>query len=152
MTPFAVLQTGAEPAALATADWPGGPQLAVATAQTPVTAGGTLVVQMNWIESGTPRKASLQLLRADGSLLAQEDRDIVAGRRDYVLLIPRSAAAGDYRLALVVYDPATGARFPTASRGRTGRAGNCCHRPAPVAVPTALPPLRHPTDAADEGS
>jgi hypothetical protein len=147
-----VLQTGAEAAALATADWPGGPQLAVATAQTPVTAGGALVVQMNWIESDAPRKASLQLLRADGSLLAQEDRDIVAGGQDYVLLIPRSAAAGDYRLALVVYDPATGARFPTASGAELVALGTVAIDAAPVAVPTALPPLRHPTDAADEGS
>ena len=64
-------------------------------------AGGTS-------QEGTALKASLQLLGADGSLVAQEDREIVGGEQQFVLLIPRSAAPGEYKLGLVVYDPSTG--------------------------------------------
>ena len=104
------------------------------------------------VEGDAAGKSSLQLLSADGALLAQEDRDVVAGEGEYVLLIPRSAAAGDYRLALVVYDPATGARFTTASGAEAAQLGTVTIDAAPQPLPAELPPLRHPEDAADEGS
>jgi hypothetical protein len=102
-------------------------------------------------------KASLQLLAPNGTLAAQEDREIKAGEQQYVLLIPRSATPGAYRLALAVYDSATGARYTLAGSDGAGAVdiadlGKVQIDPAPAPTPVAYPPLRHPDDAEDEGS
>jgi hypothetical protein len=161
VTPFVPLAP-VPPVQLDTAAWPDGPTLAQAAVQpggqvlTP-TAGGALVVTLRWEEleepEGTvPRKASLQLLGPDGALIAQEDREITRGEQQYVLLIPRSAAPGAYRLALVVYDPATGFRLPPAAGGDSAALGTVAIEPAPQPATVEFPPLRHPEDAEDEGS
>jgi hypothetical protein len=165
VTPFV---TGAEleagtTAPLASASWENGPTLDLASVQaaqqaiTP-TAGGGLVVTLRWEESGVESqaggalKASLQLLGGDGALVAQEDREIAAGEQQFVLMIPRSAAPGEYKLGLVVYDPGTGQRYGVASGGEVAVLGTVAVGPAPVRELTELPPLRHPDDAEDEGS
>ncbi len=56
--------------------------------------------------------------------MAQEDREIVAGEQQFVLLIPRSAAPGEYKLGLVVYDPSTGQRYPVAGGGDVAAVGD----------------------------
>jgi hypothetical protein len=164
VTPFVpVADAGAPVAELETASWASGPTLALASVQpggqvlTP-TAGSALAVTLQWenadetSDGATPRKASLQLLGPDGALAAQEDREVVAGEETFVLLIPRSAAPGDYRLVLVVYDPATGQRFATVAGAELAELGTVAIGPAPAPAPVELPPLRHPDDAADEGS
>ena len=149
---------------LDTAAWENGPALSLASVQaggqaiTP-TAGGGLVVTVRWEgddqavqEGGNAPKASLQLLGADGALIAQEDREIAAGEQKFVLLIPRSAAPGEYKLGLVVYDPGTGQRYPVSSGGDVALLGAVAVGPAHVPALMELPPLRHPDDAEDEGS
>ena len=123
------------------------------------TAGGGLVVTLRWedgdaaSQAGSALKASLQLLGADGALVAQEDREIAEGEQQFVLMIPRSAAPGEYKLGLVVYDPGTGQRYRrSAGGGDVAELGTVAVGPAPVPEPVELPPLRHPDDAEDEGS
>ena len=137
VTPFvtgADLEAGTA-APLAAAAWENGPTLDLASVQaaqqaiTP-TAGSGLVVTLRWEESGAASpaggalKASLQLLGGDGALVAQEDREIAAGEQQFVLMIPRSATPGEYKLGLVVYDPGTGLRYPVAGGGGSGRTGD----------------------------
>ena len=148
---------------LDTAAWENGPALTLASVQaggqaiTP-TAGGGLVVTVRWedddaaLQAGSAPKASLQLLGADGALMAQEDREITPGEQKFVLLIPRSAAPGDYKLGLVVYDAGTGQRYPVSGGGDVAQLGTVAVGPAPVPQKVELPPLRHPDDAEDEGS
>ncbi len=142
---------------LATDSWQGGPTLLTASAApsgpllTP-TAGGALVVQLRWDEIGAePRNASLQLLDQNGALIAQEDRAVSQQAQQFVLLIPRSAAPGAYRLALVLYDPATGQRFLTADGSNLAELGEITLAQAPIPTATSLPPLRHPQDNEAEG-
>ena len=150
-------------APLASASWENGPTLDLASVQaaqqaiTP-TAGSGLVVTLRWedagvmSQAGAPLKASLQLLSAEGSLLAQEDREIAAGEQQFVLMIPRSAAPEEYKLGLVVYDPGTGQRYGVAGGGEVAELGTVAVGPAPAWELMELPPLRHPDDAEDEGS
>ncbi|MFN8470248.1 MAG: hypothetical protein U0X20_32135 [Caldilineaceae bacterium] len=167
VTPFVTVggndTEGGTAAPLDTAAWDNGPALALASVQaggqaiTP-TAGGGLVVTLRWedddaaLQAGNAPKASLQLLRADGTLIAQEDREITAGEQKFVLMIPRSAAPGDYNLGLVVYDAGTGQRYPVSGGGDVAQLGTVVVGPAPVPEKVELPPLRHPVDAEDEGS
>ena len=167
VTPFvttgATDRQGATVLPLTTAAWENGPALSLASVQaggraiTP-TAGSGLVVTVRWedggqaAQGGTAPKASLQLLGADGALIAQEDREITVGEQQFVLLIPRSAAPGEYKLGLVVYDPGTGERYGVAGGGDVAELGTVTVDPAPVHEPVELPPLRHPDDAEDEGS
>jgi hypothetical protein len=145
-------------ASLDVAAWQDGPTLEYASASpggraTVPTAGGAVVVTLRWAEVGdTPLKASLQLLAPDGSLVAQEDRDLSAGEQQFVLLIPRSAAAADYRLGLVLYDPAGGRRLATTDGTEMAQLGAIPIVPAAEPARLAFPPLRHPDDADDEGS
>ena len=165
VTPFIA---GATPedgtaAPLDTASWENGPTLDLASVQaagqmmTP-TAGSGLVVTLRWEEAGRTSqagnalKASLQLLGTDGALVAQEDREIVGGEQQFVLMIPRSAVPGEYKLGLVVYDPGTGQRYPVSGGGDVVQLGTVAVSPAPVPEKVELPPLRHPEDTADEGS
>ena len=73
-------------------------------------------------------KVSLQLVDASGQLVHQIDREPVDGlwpttswqpgrpvSDRYALLLPGSLQAGDYQVLLVVYDPLTGERLPTAT-------------------------------------
>ena len=162
VTPFVARPPVNGMAALAAAAWPDGLRL-TAQAPTVTMAGDALVVRANW-EMGNenmggdvglqarPTRASLQLLGPDGSLAAQEDRDIAAGEQDFVLLIPRSDAAGDYRLAMVLYDPVSGERFSAAGGEDLAELGTVHIDPVPTRAPVEYPPLRHPEDAEDEGN
>ena len=73
-------------------------------------------------------KVSLQLVDASGQLVHQIDREPVDGlwpttswqpgrpvSDRYALVLPGSLQAGDYQVLLVVYDPLTGERLPTAT-------------------------------------
>jgi 4-amino-4-deoxy-L-arabinose transferase-like glycosyltransferase len=154
---------GGTAAPLDTAAWENGPALTLASVQsggqaiTP-TAGGGLVMTVRWaddeaaLQAGNTLKASLQLLAADGTLMAQEDREVTLGEQKFVLMIPRSAAPGDYKLGLVVYDASTGQRYRVSGGGDVAQLGTVTVGLAPVREPVELPPLRHPDDAEDEGS
>jgi hypothetical protein len=149
------------------AAWQDGPALTLASV-TPgghtatATAGGSLVTTLRWKSDagvssaatlpGASPKASLQLLGADGALVAQEDRDIGQGEEQFVLLIPRSIASGEYQLALVVYDPTNNERYLTLNGSEAAVLGTVAIEPAPAVAPVEFPPLRHPEDAEDEGS
>ncbi len=162
VTPFVVRPSVNGMAALPAAAWPDRPRL-TAQAPTVTMAGDALVLRANWEMGATdagsdvgqvarPTRASLQLFGPDGSLAAQEDRDITAGEQEFVLLVPRSAPAGNYRLALVLYDPATGERFPTTEGADLADLGAVRIDEAPAPAPVEYPPLRHPEDAEDEGN
>lgn len=119
LTPYVAVDASATVTAALDVAWPNGLQLAQAAMAglpgrpTPQ-AGGALPVTLLWQNvPDAPHKVSLQLLAADGQLVAQQDQDLTAPEQEFVLLLPRSLAAGDYRLAATVYDPATLERFPT---------------------------------------
>ena len=143
---------------LATAAWPGGLRLAAASLvsagqEARHIPGGAVVAALRWDGAGdTPRKASLQLLGPGGALVAQEDRDVANGEQHAVLLVPRSAPLGDYRLVLALYDPATLARFPAADGEELVELGTVTIEPAPALPEATLPPLRHPSEGAAEGN
>jgi hypothetical protein len=100
--------------------------------------GDTLAVELNWVADGAPGdlRGFVQLLAADGRLMAQQDGIpgggyapstgwqpgiTVADRRGLVL--PADLAPGDYTLIAGLYDAATGPRLPvTGPDGAT--AGN----------------------------
>lgn len=95
-------------------------------------AGNTLPVRLVWAaDARIPANltATVQLLGPDGMPIAQHDRapqdgfyptSAWSGSPDdlvddvYPLLLPANLAAGDYRLVVAWYDPATGARVPLA--------------------------------------
>jgi 4-amino-4-deoxy-L-arabinose transferase-like glycosyltransferase len=157
---------------LSPAAWQDGPALALASIApggqvTTAEAGGSLVATLRWeddtgvlppsgesgaAQTGALFKASLQLIGADGALVAQEDRAVVPGEQHFVLMIPRSVPPGDYQLALVLYDPASGQRYITREGNEVAVLGTIAVGSAPAAVPIEFPPLRHPEDAEDEGS
>jgi hypothetical protein len=78
-------------------------------------AGGILEVFLHWQSSTdsteTHDAISLQLLDANGALVAQTDRplsiasDATADVASYVILLPSTLAAGNYQLYVIVYDP-----------------------------------------------
>lgn len=166
VTPFIPQAPGASAAAAlpVQAQWPGGLQLqsaaasatpaaggAAAPGQVQAVRGGALVVTLHWSGvAAAPRKASLQLLKPDGSLAAQEDRDLVDGQQQFVLMVPRSAAPGAYRLALAVYDPATLQRAPTSTGAEIVELGTVQMAPAPARPVNSLPELRHPSDTQND--
>ncbi len=99
-----------------TATWSAGAQLRTLIqhplpGQRQPTVGGTLVYSLDWAKPCTVAcKVSLQLLSADGRLIAQADRDL-AEPQDYVLLLPRSLTAGTYTVTALLYDPASAKPF-----------------------------------------
>ncbi|MBK8049668.1 MAG: hypothetical protein IPK16_22705 [Anaerolineales bacterium] len=160
VTPFAVIGAGEPTMQVVDGQWRDGAKLSqLVTFAAPgvegLTAGGASAFALDWAKVGeAPRKGSLQLLAPDGALVAQEDHDLVAGRQAYVLLIPRSAPAGDYRLVLAIYDPNTLDRTLTVDGADHLELGVVSFGPAPAASdPDAiLPQLRHPEDSEREGS
>jgi uncharacterized membrane protein len=87
-------------------------------------AGDVLPVHLHW--SGDPaalsgaEKITLQLLDADGKLVAQTDQPLAAARfaepvTGYRISLPRSLPSGVYRLIVALYDPSK----PGAPRWRT---------------------------------
>jgi hypothetical protein len=119
VTPFVAAGSGDGPLASVDVTWADGPRLEAAALATPgdggvLQPGGALVATLLWtLPESAPRKASLQLLAPDGALISQNDQELHAGAQRYVLLLPQALSPGDYSLAVVVYDPATGARLPT---------------------------------------
>jgi 4-amino-4-deoxy-L-arabinose transferase-like glycosyltransferase len=67
-----------------------------------------------------PLKLSLRLVAPDGSAVAQNDVPADPAVR-LGLLLPPTASAGDYALAAVLYDPATGVDIPTRDGEQLGR-------------------------------
>jgi 4-amino-4-deoxy-L-arabinose transferase-like glycosyltransferase len=109
VTPFVARPPAPRPLSAAAA-WPNGLALATATVDTTLAfPGGVLTVDLQWAGAlPAGQRLSLQLLAPDGSLAAQADRDLAANAERLVLLPRRSTAPGPHRLALVLYDPATG--------------------------------------------
>jgi hypothetical protein len=107
--------------------WPGAPN------DTPLTPGAPLNVQLFWHApqaNGQPLMVSAQLLGPDDRKWAQWDGPIggnwrpiqgwQAGdrvRQDVPLTLDAATPPGEYRLLLVVYDPATGQPQPFAGQG-----------------------------------
>jgi len=158
VTPFVPVRMGTRPLMPANAVWPSGLQLESATV--PGTdqpagpaPGGALVVALDWTgRDATPRKASLQLLSAAGTLVAQEDRDLTSDHQEFVLLIPRAAAPGEYRLTLALYDPVTLQRFAAADGADVVDLGAVRVAPVQESDAQPLPELRHPNQQDDEGN
>ncbi len=76
-----------------------------------LTSGGLLTVHVQW-QGATQKltgsaKVFLQLLTADGQLVAQDDRplDLTAALATYGILLPADLSAGNYRLIAGLYDP-----------------------------------------------
>ena len=67
-----------------------------------------------------PLKLSLRLVAPDGSVVAQNDIPADPAVR-LGLLLPPDAPTGDYALAAVLYDPATGVDLPTRDGETLGR-------------------------------
>lgn len=65
-------------------------------------------------------KLSLRLVAPDGSVVAQNDAPADPAMR-LGLLLPPDAPAGEYALAAVLYDPATGVELPTHDGEQLGR-------------------------------
>lgn len=91
------------------AQWQQGAELSgVAVNQPASPPQQTLAVRLFWQAVGaTPQKVSLQLMGPDGSLVAQQDADLVMTQAPFVLLLPRTLAPGEYKLAAILYDPNT---------------------------------------------
>jgi len=76
-----------------------------------LTPGGLLTVHLQWQDAAQEltgsEKVFLQLLTADGQLVAQDDRplDLTATLATYGILLPADLPAGDYRLIAGLYDP-----------------------------------------------
>lgn len=79
-----------------------------------LSAGGVLATHLQWKHENATltghEKVSLQLLDANGQLVAQEDRPLLFSPDpeipcSYGILLPEHMPAGEYRLLLVVYDP-----------------------------------------------
>jgi hypothetical protein len=103
------------------------------TQPTQAAPGDTLQVKLNWQALAAPAtnyNVSLQLLGPDGSLVTSTDRTPGNGFRPsagwqageqiidrFAVTVPANAAPGDYRLLVVVYDPATGQRLPVQLAG-----------------------------------
>ena len=158
VTPFVPVSAEPQPLAVGEATWPGGLQLAGAASlpthqgDTPA-PGGAVVVALDWKgRDATSRKASLQLLSADGVLVAQEDRDLDGDHQEFVLMVPRSAAPGTYRLALALYNPVTLQRFAAEGGNEVVDLGTVTVAPAEESPATPLPELRHPNQQDDEGN
>jgi hypothetical protein len=74
-------------------------------------AGGALVYALDWAKPCTVAcKISLQLLSAEGTLVAQADRDLNEAQ-DFVLLLPRSLHSGTYTVTALLYDPTNAKPF-----------------------------------------
>ena len=80
-----------------------------------VPPGGVVEVHLRWQgdaeTAGEQEAVSLQLLNSAGELVAQTDRPLgmasvtTATASSYAILVPMHLAAGEYQIALVVYDP-----------------------------------------------
>ena len=79
-----------------------------------VVAGQAVTAALDWQVGATPLKASFRLLNANGEVIAQLDRDIVPSQ-SFGVFVPPATPAGDYTLAVTVYDPATVATIPSDS-------------------------------------
>jgi hypothetical protein len=71
-----------------------------------VTAGHVLPITTRWQVGATPLKASYRLMNGNGEVIAQLDRDITPESR-LGLFVPPATPAGQYTVAVTVYDPAT---------------------------------------------
>ena len=76
-----------------------------------LTPGGLLTVHLQWQDAAQKvtgsEKVFLQLLTADGQLVAQDDRplDLTAALATYGILLPADLPAANYRLIAGLYDP-----------------------------------------------
>lgn len=82
--------------------------------------GEALALTLFWDAPVDPAdlKVFVQLIGPDGALVAQRDTALTDGVQPHALLIPRAAAAGDYRLIAGLYQAGSGQRLPATVNGR----------------------------------
>jgi len=109
VTPFITQPLPTTPTRAVDAQWQQGVALqGLAVDQTAIHAPGSVAVRLFWgARAATGQKVSLQLLGPDGALVAQQDADLANAHTPFVLLLPRDLTPGEYKLALILYDPAT---------------------------------------------
>ena len=125
VTPFIAADAGDGPLESMDAKWIDGPRLEAAALTTAgdddsLHPGGALAATLIWSVAAEPAaalKASLQLFAPDGALVSQNDQELHAGAQQYVLLLPQELPPGEYTLAAIVYDPATGQRLTVEGGG-----------------------------------
>jgi hypothetical protein len=118
-----------------------------------VTSGDVALVELRWAADAPldrPYAASLQLLDGRGQVVAQQDSPLPAMTDGAAtdkrgLYIPPGTPPGQYRLALAVYDPATGARLPVGD-GDMAELGALVVAAPEHAFPADLLPVTHPVD------
>jgi 4-amino-4-deoxy-L-arabinose transferase-like glycosyltransferase len=115
-------------------------------------AGGLLPVRLAFTAQqmmDTDLALSLQLLDRSGRVVAQRDAPLFSGSRPAAgeqvvaapgITIPVGTAPGEYNLALVLYDPQTGARLPVNGRDSLALSAVQVNRPeaspeTPVGIP-----------------
>ena len=156
VTPFVPVEPVATRLLASGVNWPDGATLQSAVQVYPAglgpspVAGGALVAELEWAGDVTGRKASLQLLAPDGRLVAQDDRETAPGRQTAVLLVPRSAAPGDYRLILTLYDPVTLQRFALADGAEATTLGAITVAPNTAQTVHVNPDLLAPPDQGED--
>ncbi len=127
-----------------------------------VAPGDVAVVQLHWRSDAAPAAplaVSVQLLNGQGQVIAQHDGVPGGGQRpvtgwqpgevitdNHGLVIPPGTPPGDYQLAVVLYDPATGARLP-AGGGEPAALGTLAVAPAVAPFPLDLLPVQPRLDA-----
>lgn len=128
-----------------------------------VAAGTPLLLSLTWEADAAPGRdlaVSVQLIDSRGQVVAQQDGPPAGGAQPTstwaagtrvedrrALLIPLGTPPGRYRLALVLYDPATGERMAGAA-GDTLPLGEVLVGAAGRALPLDLLPAQERTDAA----
>ncbi|MCB9158331.1 MAG: hypothetical protein H6644_00465 [Caldilineaceae bacterium] len=132
------------------------------TSAAALTPGETLLVDLTWVADARPDQAyhvSVQLLDAANQVIAQHDGAPGGGatptdawkpgapvRDRHALVVPFGTPPGVYRLAVALYDPATGARLPvsgpTVDAGLLD-AGTVDVARADGAVPVAIVPMQY---------
>jgi hypothetical protein len=121
-----------------------------------VAPGDVAVVQLHWRSAAPPAgplAVSVQLLNGQGQVIAQHDGVPGGGQRpvtgwqpgevitdNHGLVIPPGIPPGEYQLAVVLYDPATGARLPTGG-GEAADLGMLAVAPAVAPFPLDLLPV-----------
>jgi 4-amino-4-deoxy-L-arabinose transferase-like glycosyltransferase len=115
VTPFIRATLPDAPDTLLNATWENGTVLTGVATQTSPHA---ITARLFWNSPDTAnQKVSLQLLAADGTLIAQQDADLVNGAQSFALLIPRAASEMDYRLVVALYNPDTVERYILSGGG-----------------------------------
>ncbi len=115
VTPFIPATLPDTPASTFNAEWETGTILEGAATQQPPHA---VTARLFWNAPDTAnQKVSLQLLAPDGTLIAQQDADLINGAQSFALLLPRAIEGTEYRLVVALYNPATVERYSVEGGG-----------------------------------